>query len=696
MSDKNNTNIHKFFENISEAGFSGWRGIFLLIFISALTFLPHVRELTYYRDDWYYIVDGFTGGANIFHTMFAIDRPARGYIFEWLFQLFGTQPLPYHLSTYFWRLLSGFAAWWLFRQLWHTQKQATFWMGLLFVLYPGYLWWVSGVEYQPMIMSVFFQCLSIALTIVAIQPRPRAIKIIAGLAAILTGWVYIFLVDYAAGMEAMRFLCIYVYILHTNEGMPLMKRMLTVLRKGWVFLIIPIGYLTWNLFLFQNQRSETDILSHINSLFSRPLYMSFNWLVNLFQSVANTAFFSWFVPFSQSFFTLRLKSMLPGVLIGILVLVCLSVLCFIFKAGKKPQPVTDASLPEKAICWQFEAFWIGLLGTVFGALPVVIANRTITFDAYSHYTLPASLSASIMIIGLVYMLRRPFIQRSMLLGLVFLAVLTHYSISVKALAEEQIVQKFWWQVSWRTSSMKPGTTLLANFADVYQGEDDDMVWGPANLIFAPHRDSSIPINYPITAIPQNYETTKKILSGGGTDWNYRSHAGVIDYGKLLILSQPTSTSCVHIMDGRWPRLTMSDSDQTLILGKFSNIDSLILEGEQPQPMQDIFGEEPAHEWCYTYQKAEAALQQGNWDEIIRLEEEAEARDLRPNDRVEWMPFLQAAAYLGDEERMTGYSTIIYEDRFLRLNACQTLRAMDASTFPLTPDNRALSEELFCD
>ncbi len=63
--------------------------ICLIFLIGGLTYLPNIGQVTYFRDDWYYMMDGASAGARVFHEMFSIDRPARGYLFEVLFNLFG-------------------------------------------------------------------------------------------------------------------------------------------------------------------------------------------------------------------------------------------------------------------------------------------------------------------------------------------------------------------------------------------------------------------------------------------------------------------------------------------------------------------------------------------------------------------------------------------------------------------------------
>src|SRR5512133_726954 len=168
----------------------------LILLIAAVTYLPSLSRATIYRDDWYYTMDRLIGGPGIFQSMFSIDRPARGPLFEAYYQLFGIHPFPYHMSSFLWRVAGGLAALWLFRQLWPRQRWATFTMALLFVLYPGYVRWMEGFVDQPRILSSFLEALSIALTLKAITTTRTIYKVLLWIFSILTGWAYIALVDF--------------------------------------------------------------------------------------------------------------------------------------------------------------------------------------------------------------------------------------------------------------------------------------------------------------------------------------------------------------------------------------------------------------------------------------------------------------------------------------------------------------------
>ena len=131
--------------------------ILLILLIAAVTYLPNLSQATIYRDDWYYTMDRLIGGPGVYQEMFSIDRPARGPLFETYYQLFGIQPFPYHMSSFFWRVLGGLAALWLFRQLWPRQRLASFMMALLFVLYPGYLRWMEALKISPESLARFWR-----------------------------------------------------------------------------------------------------------------------------------------------------------------------------------------------------------------------------------------------------------------------------------------------------------------------------------------------------------------------------------------------------------------------------------------------------------------------------------------------------------------------------------------------------------
>ena len=127
--------------------------ILFLAFASALVYLPRIGEFTFFKDDWYFIYDGFTVGPQVFLDIALHTRPVRGPLYQFLFSLFDIHPLPYHLLLFIWRLLGGLGAYWLFNLLWPRQRGFNTFAALLVTIYPGFLWWTGGFEFQAYVLS---------------------------------------------------------------------------------------------------------------------------------------------------------------------------------------------------------------------------------------------------------------------------------------------------------------------------------------------------------------------------------------------------------------------------------------------------------------------------------------------------------------------------------------------------------------
>jgi hypothetical protein len=108
-----------------------------------------------------------------------------------------------------------------------------------------------------------------------------------------------------------------------------------------------------------------------------------------------------------------------------------------------------------------------------------------------------------------------------------------------------------------------------------------------------------------------------------------------------------------------------------------------------------FGSEPPHEWCYYYQKADLARQQNDWQTVAELGDEAQKLGLHPNDQIEWMPFLQAYAWIDDIKQVRAIAKRINTDPFYQDQACQNLKALADYGLPRSAEMQNKVEELFC-
>ena len=458
-----------------------WIEILSLALISALIYLVNINQFTYFRDDWYYAYDGYIAGPSIFKVMFNSDRPARGLFFGIYYLLFGPQPLPYHIGAYVWRLLGAYSALWLFHLLWPRQRVANFSMALLFLIYPGFLWWPQGIEYQPMIASVCLYTFSIALTLAAIKSKHKITQVFLWAGSILTGLTAIALVDYAIGMEAFRIFCIFLLIASTQRSLSFSRKVSLTIRASLIPLTIPLIFIIWKIFIFKGDRKATDISFQLSGLIHAPKETISLWGERLYTSTLNVSFLAWWTPLKQHYSYLQQKDILPGFLIA-MIAIALFLLTLHFITDSNPDTQTqagfksDSNLPSTAI-------WLGLAGVIFSLLPVIMANRFVIFKAYSHYALPASLAAVILVIGLIHSLPYRKIQLILMSLLIGVSALTHRALAIKVTNEQETIRNFWWQVYWRIPKIEEGTTLAVYYPNLHYGEDTDIVWGPANFLY---------------------------------------------------------------------------------------------------------------------------------------------------------------------------------------------------------------------
>lgn len=307
--------------------------------------------------------------------MFVIDRPARGYFFEIFFLLFGPNPLAYHLSAFVWRVLAGLGALWLFHLLWPNNRKLGFSIAALFVLFPGYVWWVGAVEWQPHIASLALEVLSIALTVKAIQTDNLWLKILFTVVSIISGWSYILLVDYAIGMEFFRFLCIYFVVRRANEPGKNLQLIVRVIKASLAYLAIPAVFLFWRIFFFNNQHKSTDLEFQLGFFLAAPLERTMLWGNHLWISIINLAYQSWWMPLKQNFPALNVEARtIATFLTFINILLVLFVYRIISKIGNS---AVDQTRQTKN--WPTEATLLGFFGTIVGLAPVILANRFVAF-----------------------------------------------------------------------------------------------------------------------------------------------------------------------------------------------------------------------------------------------------------------------------------------------------------------------------
>jgi hypothetical protein len=636
----------------------------LLIFLTTLvTYGVSIPKLGYYYDDWYLLWSGQARGAASIISLFSTDRPFMGVVYSGVYRLLGDAILNWQLYALLWRFIGGLAFFWILRLIWPNNKNLTTLMAVLFVVYPGFLSQPDANTKQNQLYGFGTALLSIVFMLQGIKTNGRVWKIICSILSVILAINYLFIYEYMIGLEGMR-LMLLGYVLYQDgfKGSRSLTR--EIVKKWWPYVIVSAGFLYWRLFIFEGARNATNVSKLAGGYLSDLRHMSIQLVLGTAKDFLGTSIFAWFVKPYQLLSGAEYSNLGIAVLIAGIVIALVWLYLFLSKRWWGVDPNSEETpRPLK------EFIWIGALILVCAIAPVIASGREVDLtDPYKSYGLHPIGGAVLFIAGLVLMLQPKF-RRLALITLVGISVVT------QALNADywgrfwNYERETWWQLTWRAPDIKDNTLLMVYLPDGYQLQQDYEAWGPVNLIYRPGPAKTPAIQSEVL----NEDTAYNVLRASTLYNHMRDIPIQRDYHNVLLVTIPSSSSCMHIIDGSLPVYSQSESLLVRQVGAYSRIDRIVPTGASPLPPSRIFGAEPAHDWCYYYQKASLARQTGDWKEVGALYDQTVALHLQAADESEVIPFFEGLVNLGryDDARAL-FSTQIKGRVKLRFPLCTTL------------------------
>ncbi len=643
-----------------------WYFIPLLFFVSALAYLPHVTQFGYFRDDWYLMYSANALGVKTFQGIFAIDRPARTVLMTGLYSLFGMNPLYYSIAAYVLRVLGALSFLWTLRMLWPRQRTATTVAAILFLIYPGFLSTPNAIDYQEKFVGLFLGHFSIALSVSSVLSTRRSYKILVWLPIALMAGIYSTFVEYYLALEVFRLLAIGLLAMRISGG-KFTQWVKSTLYNWAPFLAGPLGFVIWRFFIFESARKATDLGSQLGLFLVSPFSVGMGWAVTLLKDCVEGLILAWVVPLSNLWdISLHLRDIFYA---GILVVLAILSMSLFLKHGRDDfsQGADDTNW------WRTEAFWVGFICLVTGFIPVILSNRDADLNNYSRYMLGSSSGVAIILMAYLDQFSSRTVRNITIYLLVVSAVLLHYFNGLQWANSSEALREFWWQVSWRIPQLEVGTTLVANYSQTPL-EEDYFIWGPANLLYRPQSMDSEKIRPAIWAMVLSQESANLILTKAEPEViDRRTILTYMDYSNVLVLTQPTSASCVQVLDGRSPSVSEYEQYDIRQIAGESDQSHILLNEQAPPPSVGVFGPEPERGWCYYYESGALAYQRGDWKAVLEFGKKAEEAGLSAGDPVEWMPFIQAAIHLYDRDTALELAPKIKNNPFLAAQACEILK-----------------------
>ena len=224
----------------------------------------------------------------------------------------------------------------------------------------------------------------------------------------------------------------------------------------------------------------------------------------------------------------------------------------------------------------------------------------------------------------------------------------------------------YWQMVWRMPNLQKGTTLWT-----YQFPENAYYTGPAlgaqiNWTYGDTNVSNEKISYDFLIINSGQNKFIEELSPNKDITTFNRTYSFQGNTSETIYLHKESKKCLRILDDSFTPLKTVVTDYNKEMIDASSLSNLYLinenDGNDANPIIGVVGPEPEHDWCYYFEKAELARQQQDYSKVVSLLEEAQNRDLEPNDSTEFFPFIEALGKTSNWTEAEKYSKIIVKDQ----------------------------------
>ncbi len=621
--------------------------------------------LGFYWDDWPFAWIGEFLGPAEFVPAFAPFRPFLGPIFTLTTSLLPPIPIVWQIFGLIIRFLSGLAAWWALNKIWQNHKTQNLAVSLLFIVFPGYSQqWVALTHINQEWVSLIAYLLSIGYT-ASVLRNPAKAKPHTTLALLLLFWG-LFPTEYFIGMEVIRLLAIYFIV---GEKIVHFGMRVKETAKRWLpYLLLWLANAGWLAYYYT--RGGYDSYGVEANPTSASVFGEL--FMGMLDALYKSAWLAWTQVILRFMDTPTAPTTVLGLALVIFTFIALSIYLQNVDLGMVSQHKKD---------WVLQAILIGVLGVLAGRIPSLAAGLPFKLqNTFDRLTISIMLPAGFLIAGLLELFIKKQKARNFVLGFVLALAVGMQFISANDFRRDWEKQRnLAWQLSWRIPAMDEGTALITDELPLVS-ESDQSFMAPLNWIYAPDYQVGDLLPYAIVNTEKRLGgiTLPVLESDTPIHVPYRTVRFEGSTAAAIVFYAPEN-GCLRILDPFYANENVYNKEREILTDAISLSDpSRISREGKPVVPATLFGKEPKHEWCYYSTKAELARQYDDWEEVVRLGDEANTLGYHPVDAFEWLPFIEAYAYTGDVAYAVELSEVAIEkEPRLRKGLCELWKRVEA-------------------
>jgi hypothetical protein len=698
------------------------RSIPLLFLVVTILAYGLLLPLTgFYWDDWPFAWIAKFLGPQEFILAFAQVRPFLGPIFFVTTSLIPPVPLYWQIFALIIRFISVLSAWFALNQVWPHHKRQTLIASLLFLVFPGYSQhWVAFTHINQEWIPFIFYLLSFGFTAKALRTRlalsgasrqasadeahvtkqspltnnheiasTRSVSTpshrkntIYALLLLVAG---VFPTEYFVSIEPLRFLFIWIILSETTNGF--WQRFIQSLKHWVPYLLIWLGNAAWLAYFYTIGGYESYEVEVINE----PLT-----LLRIFSTIGEAIWKAGFYIWAQVLVLASRAVTAPTTLVTFaLIIIAFVFILFYFRKF-------NLSDEGKTRTFAITAILIGLAGILLGRVPSFAAGLPLTLQSsYDRFMISMMLGGSLFVTGLIELFIRNIRFKTYVFTLLIALGIGQQFFNANIFRRDWAKQQeIYWQLAWRIPAMKPNTALLTDQLPI-DYETDLSFTAPINWMYAPNYQRSSPMDERSNLLYALFYTEKRLggVSLPSLDPNTKISLPIrrVSFqgstSQVLTIYMPQN-GCLRVLDAaQGDELTYARQSRFLVDAiPLSDLSNIIVDTNQITKLP--FLSEPNHTWCYYFAKAELAHQQGNWNQVIDLIDEARSLGYAPEDPFEWLTYIEAQAFTGHIELAEKLSNDIFkQDNGIRKGLCEVWKRIQIQS-PVGEEQTRINEILF--
>ncbi|PKN88244.1 MAG: hypothetical protein CVU46_01635 [Chloroflexi bacterium HGW-Chloroflexi-8] len=616
----------------------------LLLFFVFIIYGYQFFRMGVYWDDWQAVLLSNIDSLNVFWNYYVFDRPFSIWTYVLPLPLLQNYPYLWQIYGILARWFAAFGLWVFCRGMFPNHDREIGWVTLLWSVYPGFFSQSVSIAYCQHFVTYGLFNFSLAAMVWSQKLEHR--RTLLTFLGVFSSLLSLLTMEYFVGLEILRPVILFLL---TNRVANRDRRVFYLILKKWLpYLFVLLIFVIYRLWLLDklNGGQSGNNPDFLLGIIAQPIQTIVIFLQMMTQDVIYLLFTVWGLPIAPAEIDFSSRTYLISFIFGI----AISGLCFFIYSRWK------TNIKEKNDPFFLNGLVISILAIGFGGVPVWAIGRQVTVGLWSdRFAIAPMLGVSLLIVIFwTWISRNNKISQTIIAAI--LAISISYQVRIVNDFQNNWLdqERFYRQIIWRAPSLKEGTAILSPKLP-FGMVSEYSIWYAFNSIYGKElKSQELPYVY-LSALRHRHYRISDFKDGGTIHTALRSLSFEGSTSDAIVFYEAPEQRCIWIVNPDDAYLPGLDSE-VRDLFSISHVDRIANNEKLNNKVVDqLFGAETIHNWCYFFQKAELANQFENWEEVDNIKKDAENANEKPEHGRELFPFIEAYAHLNQWDQVRRYS-----------------------------------------